>query len=139
MNKKFLLQMMAILFMALFCTGLTSCGSDDEGSNGGNLTGIWIHKSKYASSKYNFDYVMAFKNGKVFEEEVWEYTDKQDFMRKYNSPDYWEDYSFSNGILYVDGFSSKITFGDNSFSYTDGDGKTQTFNRWNGTIESLFE
>ena len=68
-----------------------------------------------------------------------EYTDKQDFMRKYNSPDYWEDYSFSNGILYVDGFSSKITFGDNSFSYTDGDGKTQTFNRWNGTIESLFE
>lgn len=139
MNKKDIIHLMIILFMALVCTGLTSCGSDDESSNRGDLTGIWIHKSKYASSKFNFDYVMVFKDGKVFEEEIWEYTNKQDFMHKYNSPNYWEDYSFSNGVLYVDDFSSKITFGYNSFSYTDGDGKTQTFNRWNGTIESLFE
>ena len=131
-----------ILFISMFT--LTACpsNSDEEEDNyiensSGDLTGIWIHASH--SLKYDYDYIFEFKNGKVFELELWEYTKRNDFLNSYNSPSNWKDYTFLNGILRVGNFSSAVTLSDNSFTYIDGDGKEQTFNRWKGTIESFMD
>lgn len=124
-----------LLMSMVFCL---ACSSDsDDNSNDVKLDGIWVHASR--SVNYKYDYVFVFKDGKVFEEELWEYSNKKDFMNKYNSSSNWDDYTFSNGILRVGSFSSAIKFSGNSFTYNDGDGKEQTFSRFDGTIESFVE
>lgn len=131
---KHYLSFSLLLMSMLFCF---ACSSDSNNNNDVKLDGIWVHSSR--SVKYKYDYVFVFKEGKVFEEELWEYSNKNDFMNKYNSPNNWTDYTFSNGILRVGSFSSAIKFSGNSFTYRDGDGDEQTFSRFDGTIESFVE
>ena len=136
MNKKSLYCLMTIMMVAFLGFGFASCSSDDED---GDLTGIWVHNSKSSSAKFKYDYVYEFKDGKVFEEEIWQYSTKSDFMSKYNSPSNWHSYSFSNGVLRVGGFSSKVSISGDTFTYVDGDGKKQTFNRWSGGINTFVD
>ena len=81
--------------------------------------------------------IQGFKGNKVFEEEIWEYTNKNSILQRYNNESYWNDYTLSGNTIISDDFSSDINFGGDTFSFTDGDGKSQSFTRWNGTIESF--
>ena len=139
MKRSLSLKLYFIFFFLLFLNfSITSC-SNDDGEGGGisstKLTGIWVHSNKYGK----YDYVFAFRDNMAFEEEVWQYTNKNDFLQRYNNDSYWVNYSLSGNTLIVGDFISKINIDGKTFSYTDGDGKKQSFTLWNGTMESFLD